>query len=114
MNKPIIKIMADYQCFPLWKIYDEGVENINPRDLSVTQKLRDLLIEWQNKYDSTLNSSNPIASGFETEAEEIEFDEAGRSIWKQMLTELGDSYNIKYYSVKENKLYDSTTTQIGE
>lgn len=86
MNKPIIKIMADYQCFPLWKIDDEGVENIDPNKLPISQQLRDMLVDWQNKYDSTLSLGDPIISGFKTEAEEIEFDKIGQRIWEQMLT----------------------------
>jgi hypothetical protein len=106
MVKAIIKIMSDYQCFPLWKIDDFGVENVSPNELPITEALKEMLMDWQNKYDSTLNMSNPISSGFKSDIEENNFEEQGLEIWQQMLLELGDSYRVKYFSIKSGVLLD--------
>lgn len=106
MEKLIIKIMPDYQCFPLWKIDDTGGENLNPKELPITKDLMGNLINWQNKYDATLNMSDPITSGFKNETEEIDFEKQGIKIWKQMMEEIGDIYQIKYFSWKYEALFD--------
>ncbi|MEO8117509.1 MAG: hypothetical protein ABI653_07645, partial [Bacteroidota bacterium] len=73
MEKQIIKIMPDYNCFPLWKIDKNIVENISPLELTITESLKELLFNWQKKYDNTLNQFDPITSGFKNQLEEDEF-----------------------------------------
>jgi hypothetical protein len=107
MNKPVIKIMPDYQCFPLWRIDDTGVENLNPVELPITENLKTMLLDWKKKYDDTLNMSDPISSGFKTDFEENNFEEQGLRIWQQMLAEIENLYQIKYFSAKSGILYDS-------
>ena len=106
-----IRLMTDYQCFPLWKIGDKTVENISPDELPISKNLKEKLFAWQKKYDETLNMDDPTASGFKTSAEKESFEEDGLIIWKLLLEEIGNFYNIKYYSRRDHILYDSPIKQ---
>jgi len=104
MNRETIKIMPDYDCFPLWKIGNKSVENIAPQQLPISDNLKSLILSWQRKFDLTLNRKDPLESGFRTHLEEKLFEDEGIIIWKQMKIELGDLYDVKYFSVTRNRI----------
>ncbi|TAM94088.1 MAG: hypothetical protein EPN39_18420 [Chitinophagaceae bacterium] len=104
MDKEIIKIMPDYGCFPLWIIGKERVENIDPKQLSISKPLQQLVLDWQKRFDPTLNKDNPLNSGFKSHSEENSFDEDGKVIWQRLIAELGDLYVIKYFSISKNQM----------
>lgn len=106
MQKRVIKIMPDYQCSPLWYIGRGTVENVPPDKLPLSDSLKSTILDWQKVYDDTLNFSNPAASGFKTSFEEIIFDKEGLKIWEQMIKELSELYEVKYFSVKDQTLYE--------
>lgn len=102
----MIKIMPDYNCYPLWQISDGLVININPGELPLSPELKGLLSDWQNKYDDTLNKMDPINSGFRTREDEMNFELQGLTIWKRLIREIGNEYVISYFSTLQNKILD--------
>ena len=100
-----IKLMADYECFPLWEILDDGVENINPDSLSIPCSLKKSLREWAKVYDSTLNKIDPVNSGFITKIAEIDFENEGMRLYQELQLHLGKKINVIYFSRMETKLY---------
>lgn len=42
----IIKLMADYQCHPLWDVSPENYRDISPAELLITSELKDRLRKW--------------------------------------------------------------------
>lgn len=99
--------MPDYQCYPLWFILGSAFENVSPSDLPISSDLKIKISNWQKTYDDTLNLSDPNASGFKSEHEAIKFDNEGLNIWKQMLIELQELYEVYYYSIKDQMLYEN-------
>ncbi|MEW8460666.1 MAG: hypothetical protein AB2653_10220 [Candidatus Thiodiazotropha endolucinida] len=97
-----LKLMPDYECFSLWDI--DRVDNIDPASLPISDNLKERIGRWEDAYDSTLNQDDPTASGFKSPDEENAFDIEGRSIWKGLKSELGESYDVRYFSVVENRL----------
>ncbi|AVY93976.1 hypothetical protein DAI18_07905 [Microvirgula aerodenitrificans] len=90
-----IKLMADYQCFPLWDASQEGGgRNINPDELPISLILKARLNLWALKYDGTLNQEYPPDSGFKNNEEENEFNVEGKSIFENLKKELGTSYVV--------------------
>lgn len=90
-----IKLMADYECFPLWDASPEGGgRNINPDELPISSSLKDRLNLWALKYDNTLNRDYPPDSGFKSDEEENQFNIEGRSIFEKLKEELGGSYTV--------------------
>ena len=106
MKKQVIKIMPDYECSPIWH---SGylVGNVDPDDLPITEELKTLLDDWQNKFDLTLNLDYPPDSGFKTVREENEFKKQGLKIYEMMTRELGENYEIHYFNVFSRRLYKS-------
>lgn len=89
-----IKLMADYQCFPLWGADEENLGNISPHSLPISEKLKEDLIEWGNQYDLTLNLDDPANSGFKDENAELHFRKFGEQLLQRLQIELGRGYSI--------------------
>jgi hypothetical protein len=103
----VMKLMADYQCFPLWEYRDgELTGNVNPDDLPLTRELKSALHAWSASYDRTLNQEYPPDSGFASPAEEEAFETEGKRLWKELQAQLGPEYQVSYYSSQEARLLE--------
>ena len=89
-----IKLMPEYECFPLWGYIDNELNNIDPDDLKISRKLNSDLSHWANKFESTYLKENPVNSGFLTSSEEKEFIEEGYVLRDRLQFELGSNYEI--------------------
>lgn len=89
-----IKLMADYECWPLWEASPGKVGDINPASLPISDSLRDELRKWKQSYDSILNRSDPASSAFPNEAAEQEFKKTGFKLAKRLQQELGDGFEV--------------------
>jgi len=90
----VIKLMADYQCFPLWKASPGAVGNINPQNLPISSSLKQRLMTWAAKFDATLNMNDPAKSGFESEQASSEFRQEGEILAQCLQEELGVAYVV--------------------
>jgi hypothetical protein len=93
--KPRLKLMADYQCFPLW--LEDDLVNINPYDLPLSANLTIELKAWAEWYDSTLNFANPVESGFTTASDHTNFVIQGKHLAQALVLEIGDKYTVVYF-----------------
>ena len=101
----ILKLMPDYNCFPLWKIDDE-LGNVNPDDLPLSTDVKVALRTWADAYDKTLNQEYPPDSGFASPAEEEDFEAEGKRLWKVLQEQLGPDYRVAYFSNREIRLLE--------
>jgi hypothetical protein len=97
-----LRLIPDYECFALWDI--DGVENVDPANLPISSDLKERIRRWEDAYNNTLNQDDPSASGFRNSNEENSFDREGRLIWEELKKELGESYDVRYFSIVENTL----------
>lgn len=89
-----LKLMADYQCFPLWEASPGEVGNVNPASLPISSVLQSQLMDWADVYDGTLNLENPACSGFmDTNAKAV-FNMQGIRLADQLRNELGPEYVV--------------------
>ncbi|HDG9763171.1 hypothetical protein PS357_16585 [Acinetobacter nosocomialis] len=95
--KKLIKLMPDYQCYPLWE-YDEFglVANLNPKDLPISEILIDKFILWSDMYDESLCLDDPINSAFKSIQHEKKFKLLGEELFKSLSKELSNQYKIIY------------------
>lgn len=91
-----LKLMADYQSFPLWESSPGAFGNIDPASLPISAELISRLSEWAEKYDKTLDLDDPMNSGFSSEQVEHAFFEEGRGICHALQSELGEDYKVSY------------------
>jgi hypothetical protein len=89
-----IKVMADYQCFPLWEASAGVAGNIDPDSLPISDLLKHDLLEWADRFDATLDLDDPVNSRFKNEAEERDFRDEGEHLAKRLQDELGDEYEV--------------------
>jgi hypothetical protein len=98
-----LKLMADYESFPLWQSAPDSPANIDPETLPLSSETRELLKRWAATYDATLNRVDPVASGFESGQAEAEFDRQGMELRAKIQEELGDDYKLTYYSYTQHQ-----------
>jgi hypothetical protein len=90
-----IKLMADYQCYPLWGVPPDELGDINPDTLPISQNLKMQLIKWAQTFDATLNMNDPASSGFLSDQEEVEFKKIGHELGERLQNELGSEFDVK-------------------
>ena len=87
----LIKVMADYECGPLWWDGEpDRIGNIQPEALGLSDGLCADLSAWAKIYDGTLVSDDPVSSGFPSLADERAFEEQGRRLAARVADELGN------------------------
>ena len=91
-----IKLMTDYNYYPLWDMDDVG--DIEPWELPLSEETIERLLNWQKIYDGIIDWDDPASAGFASEQEEIAFEREGVNLWQQLQKELGDEYEIVYFS----------------
>lgn len=89
-----IKLMADYQCYPLWNMSPGEYGDVSPSDLPISNELKLRLLKWAAIYDETLDMDCPSNSGFKDEALEHEFRHEGELLAECLRNELGSNYII--------------------
>jgi hypothetical protein len=62
----------------------------------ISSDLIALLNEWAKEFDSTLDRSDPVNSGFKTEEDERKFYAKGKCIYGKLVKELGNAYEVHY------------------
>jgi hypothetical protein len=84
-----IKVMADYECHPLWDTSPSGPNNLDPANLPLPEHLRSELRDWASEYDATLNRASPAESGFLDPEVHGAFVARGRALAIQTKAALG-------------------------
>jgi hypothetical protein len=98
MSMVSIKVMTDYQCFPLWHYGVGEVGEVDPSTLPISSTLSSSLMKWAAEYDATLNTEDPANSKFLSPLAESQFIEKGRRLAQELKSELE---NIEVYYFHE-------------
>jgi hypothetical protein len=98
-----IRVIAEYGSFPLWA--DTG-EDIDPRDLLISDELATEFDEWRAAFDATLDRGYPPDSEFPTPAAEEEFIERGERLARRLAAELGTEYQVRYFYIRTGSFID--------
>ena len=91
-----IKLMADYQCWPLWGALSGRYGDIDPDDLPISNALRANLIQWAADYDATLVGDDPKRSGFATPEAKAAFASIGTRLRNELAAELGSGFQVTF------------------
>lgn len=94
-----IKIILEYDCFPLW-IYDEQgclLDNCLPKELSEHEELKFLLHEIQNDFNGLYVNNSEVFefTGFADLKVKKEFLEKIKRAYIILKDNLGDKYHIE-------------------
>jgi hypothetical protein len=88
-----IKLMADYDCWPLWHSGGDEVGDIDPQSLPLTEELVSDLNGWKAKLDDALNRDDPGNTQW-PDGFFVEFNREGRNLARRLKIELGSSYEV--------------------
>lgn len=89
-----LKLMADYDCWPLWEASPDVIGNVDPGGLPISQRLKDRLSLWAADYDATLDRGDPRQSGFLTPEDEVAFSARGAALAADLQAELGPTFQV--------------------
>lgn len=89
-----IKVMADYQCHPLWELSPGECGDIDPNTLPISEELKQKLTDWAALFDETLDISDPANSGFKSGEVESDFKAQGIKLAEQLQKELGPGFLV--------------------
>ncbi|MEN9226105.1 MAG: hypothetical protein Q6M54_11610 [Thermostichus sp. DRC_bins_24] len=96
--KKIIRLMADYCSSGLWA--KGGM--IKHSSLHISEKLSKRIYNWVSIYEGWLDWDDPGNSPEPPLEEQEAFDKEGVEIWKQLIDELGDDYEVVYFGENRN------------
>lgn len=99
-----IKLMADYECYPLWEEFSDGVDNIAPSSLPISEHLAKKVGAWGDVYEKTLNHDDPASSSFSSQEAMTMFETEGRKLHNELKLELGSQFTVAYFSTLSNSL----------
>ncbi|GGJ06302.1 hypothetical protein GCM10007978_49830 [Shewanella hanedai] len=99
-----IKLMTDYDCYPLWEEFSDGVDNIAPSSLPISESLATRIDAWGDEYDKTMNREDPATSGFCNEQALVAFEEEGEMLFAELKQELSEEFAVTYFSTHSNSL----------
>ncbi|ROT97598.1 hypothetical protein EB810_06020 [Altererythrobacter sp. FM1] len=108
--RPKIKLMADYDCWPLWGL--SAVGNIDPDTLSLSEATKEALAKWAQDYNETLNRADPIQSGFKNSEEALAFNIEGWRLWKCLQSELPE-FKVLYFDNNLGRVFYERPVEIS-
>lgn len=91
-----LKLMADYECHPLWGTVAAEIGDVDPASLPISAALVADLAAWAAAYDATLDRADPAASGFATDEAAAAFRARGAVLARRLEAELGAGYEIVF------------------
>lgn len=103
-----VRVMAEYESYPLWQEGRNGVTNISPESLGLPVELAAQLEAWARDFDSTLDLGDPARSGFTDPSLERVFYARGLVLAKGVAAALGEEAEVVFYDGS-----DSTLKSIG-
>lgn len=93
-----LRLAVEFITEPVWEIFpDGGVDEIDPKELPISDELKRDLCAWAAQLHATYDSNYPTDSHFSTQAEEDEFCEQGPRLWKRLQQELNEDFLLEPY-----------------
>lgn len=91
-----IKLMPDYDCWPLWGMDSDDIGNIDPSDLPLSAETISRLTDWAAQFDSWLDRDDPAASPPVPPDDAARFERDGLALWSRLQDELGPGFAVYY------------------
>ncbi|MEV6133332.1 hypothetical protein AB0M05_42140 [Streptomyces violaceusniger] len=95
--KRTARLSAEYECYPVWVMAKQGLDNVPPDSLPLSKQLIEDLNRWGDEYEATYNRDDPIASGFSSEEAEHSFVERGHRLARRLRDELDETWRVSYF-----------------
>ncbi len=97
-SKPILKLAAECQCWPLWlqQRPEESFENIDPETLALSPALKEALALWAAAFDKQYSLDDPYDALNGAPLDRRAFKEEGIRVYHLLCAEVGDRYSVTY------------------
>ncbi|WP_432588893.1 hypothetical protein ABVG11_28925 [Streptomyces sp. HD1123-B1] len=95
--KRTVRLYADYECYPVWIVSDQGLDNVAPDSLPLSGQLAEELDRWGDEYEATYNREDPATSGFTSESAERSFNQQGKNLARRLRDELDETWCVSYF-----------------
>ncbi|MGW6918896.1 hypothetical protein ACWGB8_34495 [Kitasatospora sp. NPDC054939] len=100
-----LRVMADYDCHPLWFTAPDEVGDVAPDDpeLGLSAELAQALDAWAARFDALLDRDDPAASDFESPAAERRFYADGEQLAHRVARELGPAWQVGWFDGRRHR-----------
>ncbi|MEL7329448.1 MAG: hypothetical protein AAGJ69_06355 [Cyanobacteria bacterium J06559_1] len=92
-----LRLAMEYGADPIWEIFEDGSDNLDHRNLPLSESLKHDLDIWSQCYLDTFDEDYPPDGGFASVAEEKAFEEEGLNLWKRLRQELDPDIQMEPY-----------------
>lgn len=89
-----LRFVFDYYTYPIWEEFNDGLDNIDPNTLPISQELKQSIYALDDKYQDTYEDSYPPNSDFKTKEEKRYFIEERLALFKRLKAELSNNFKI--------------------
>lgn len=100
-----IKLMADYQSWPLWWSGDHDPGNIDPALLPISPEVQARLQAWADTFDSFMDWDNPSSSDEPSPDQFVSFEQEGFKLWCELRKQLAPEYTVEYFSATRRRIF---------
>jgi len=91
-----LRVMAEYECHPIWRDETNGTSNIAPDDLALPGDLASRFNEWALTFDETYAVSDPPSSEFADAVSRDQFYERGLALARELGVAIPDA-EVRYF-----------------
>ena len=99
-----IKLMWDYECWPLWQHDGEIFDTVDPSSFPLSEQTLARLAAWASIPDKKLTEVEYPPDMTWTEDEKKRFEQEGLDLWKALRHELGRNYYVTYHSKAKGRV----------
>lgn len=107
-----IKLMWDYECWPLWQHHGQDFTNVDLASLPLSAPTLTRLQAWAAIPDAKLAEVEYPPDMKWSAEEKAAFEAEGRDLWRTLQRELGRDYHVVYHSMTEGRVLSSDETVV--
>lgn len=93
-----LRMMLEYQAYPLWIVHEDGLENIEAHSVDILSALADSIEAWGDHFEATYLADDPGSSDFSSTEEEKAFLDEGIRLFEALKSECSGKYAVEYHT----------------
>ncbi len=98
-----VRLAAEFSCFPTWRVWRDGVEEVHPRDLGLSEELVTEIMKWDAEYQGIFVPDCPQEGDFESPTAQQEWAARGQRLAHRLADELRDVPEVTYMDERYGK-----------
>ena len=104
----VLKLMAEYQAFPVWRRDCRNSSMVDPHSLPIQEDLLTALWQWSRDYEDIM-----VANGYEWPSENVRrtWQRRGETLWHELRSSLPLKYRLGLNDERTGEIVWSLTSE---